>query len=194
MNNKVFSSRVRILLGRITFMLFAGYVLLHHPPKHFSPLLLDIFEVVGLCFLIIAALGRVWCLVYSGGRKNKKLLSEGPYSVSRNPLYVFSFIGSVGLGMAVENPYLAGILALAFGIYYPFVVRKEERHLASLFGAEYQHYAARTPRWIPKFRLFVEPQEITVSPKHIRRGVLDAMWFLWFFLLWEVFEAARLYY
>lgn len=194
MKDELFSGRIRIIVSRISFAIFAGYVILQVPPDNFPPLLLDTLEIVGLGLLVIAAFGRVWCLTYSGGRKNKTLVTEGPYSVSRNPLYVFSFIGAVGLGLAVENPFLASILAVLFGIYYSFVVRKEERRLASLFGAEYKNYMARTPRWIPNFRLFIEPKEITSSPRDIRRGFLDAMWFLWFFLLWEVLEMVRLHF
>ena len=120
-------------------------------------------------------------------------MTEGPYSVVRNPLYVFSVIGAVGLGLAVENPLLAGLLAILFGAYYPFVVNKEERYLLTNFGSEYQNYMARTPRWIPNFRLFYEPEEMPVIPRNIRRGILDAMWFLWFFILWEALEACRVH-
>lgn len=194
MKKNLLSSRLRILVGRVVIIIFAGYVLLYHPPTFFSPLLLDAFEIVGLALLAIAALGRVWCLVYSGGKKRKILVKVGPYSISRNPLYVFSFIGTIGLGLAVENPFLAGGLGLCFAVYYPFVVRKEEKHLASLFGSEYLDYVARTPRWIPNFRLFIEPQEMTISPRHVRHGILDAMWFIWFFLLWEVLELVRLHF
>jgi len=143
---------------------------------------------MGLVLLTAAAFGRIWCLVFIAGKKNDILVTDGPYSITRNPLYVFSFLGAIGFGLAVENPLLAGLLAVLFGIYYPYVVRKEEGLLASVFGATFQEYAARTPRWFPNLSLYKEPTTITVSPVKIREGILDAMWFIWASFFWEILE------
>ena len=50
-------------------------------------------ETAGVLLIAIAILGRAWCTLYIGGRKAQELTDSGPYSLSRNPLYVFSFIG-----------------------------------------------------------------------------------------------------
>jgi hypothetical protein len=108
----------------------------------------------------------------------------------RNPLYVFSCIGAIGLRLAVENPVLALVLGLSFAAFYPSAVKHEVARLAMLHGAAFKDYCHRTPRWIPDFSLYREPETITVSPARIRAGILDA-WFLWAFFLWEAAEEFR---
>lgn len=149
------------------------------------------FELLGYVLLCLAACGRIWCLVFIAGRKKDLLMTEGPYSVVRNPLYVFSFLGAVGFGFAARNMLFALVIALLFAVYYPLTVRSEERELLELFGADFREYEARTPRWIPNFRLYHEPAVLAVHPAKIRKGILDAMWFLWSFLFWELLEVVR---
>jgi len=50
-------------------------------------------EAVGLAAIVFAIVGRAWCSLYIGGRKKAEIVSRGPYSITRNPLYVFSFFG-----------------------------------------------------------------------------------------------------
>ena len=188
MIEKVFSSTNRIVLSRIIVATLVLYVLFNHPPDYFPQVILEISELIGLIFLTTATLGRIWCLIFVGGKKNDVLMTFGPYSIVRNPLYVFSFLGAVGLGMTVENPLLALLLAVLFIVYYQYVVRKEEKRLTTLFGPEYCEYMARTPRWFPNFRLYSEPETITVNTVYIRKGILGSMWFIWAFLLWELLE------
>lgn len=182
----------RIALSRLAGVVVLAYVLLTEPPKYIAPWLADVVELIGFVLLCIAAFGRIWCLVFIGGKKNGVLLTAGPYSIVRNPLYVFTFLGVVGFGLAVENPLLAFVLGILFATYSPFIVRREEKHLASVFGVVFQAYCARTPRWIPDFQLYREPQTMTVYPGKIREGIFDAMWFLWAFLGWEALEVLRL--
>lgn len=192
MPREPFSTRHRMFWSRILGVVLLAYILLSPPPKFLSPWVLDLGELTGLVLLAAAAFGRVWCLVFIAGKKDDILVTDGPYSVVRNPLYFFSFLGVVGFGLAVENPLLAILLAVLFGLYYSFVVKIEERFLASHFGPAFQEYFARTPRWFPNFRLFREPQTVTVSPVKIREGILDAMWFIWVFFLWELLEEYHL--
>ncbi len=181
----------RIAISRMLMVVVLAYILASAPPDMVSPWLAEASELAGFALLGLAAFGRVWCLVYIAGRKNEVLLEAGPYSACRNPLYVFSFLGAIGFGLAVENPVLALVLAAAFAAYYPFIVRREERDLAALFGEAFERYRRRTPRWIPDFSRFREPEAITVNPVRIRRGMFDATWFLWAFFLWEVLEELR---
>jgi len=191
LNKRLFSSKSRIVLSRIIIAILALYILFNQPPDCIPAAILDLSEMIGFMLLVMAAFGRMWCLLFVGGKKNDILMTSGPYSIVRNPLYVFSFLGAVGLGMTVKNPLLALALAAAFIAYYPFVVKKEEQKLAILFGDEYREYLSRTPRWFPNFGLYSEPDTMMIHTVYIRNGILSGMWFIWAFLLWELLEYIR---
>ena len=59
--------------------------------------------LMGIILAGIAALGRLWCSLYIAGYKTDTLITEGPYSMCRNPLYFFSFIGALGVGFASKT-------------------------------------------------------------------------------------------
>jgi protein-S-isoprenylcysteine O-methyltransferase Ste14 len=83
-------------------------------------------------------------------RKNKELTTSGPYSYTRNPLYLGSFLLGVGFTIASGQPWLALLFAALFlGIYYP-VMRVEAADLAKLFGEDYQVYALAVPLLFPR--------------------------------------------
>lgn len=178
----------RIGWSRVAVILVFAYAVFVPAPAIITPLLQEFSELLGFGLLAVAALGRLWCLSYIAGFKNEILVTEGPYSVVRNPLYVFNFIGAVGFGLAVENPFLAALLALGFSLLYPGVIRQEEARMAHLFGDSYTRYREATPRWLPRWSSFHEPETWTINPQRFRAGLLNAMWFLWAFMLWEVFE------
>ncbi|HWQ39748.1 MAG TPA: isoprenylcysteine carboxylmethyltransferase family protein [Burkholderiales bacterium] len=182
----------RMLITRLAVLAALAYATLARPPAYLPEFLELASELAGYVLLVIATLGRVWCLIFIGGNKNKELVTTGPYSVVRNPLYVFNFVGLIGLGLAVEQPTLAAVLAVMFWIHYPAVVAREEAELLRRFGPAYAIYREKTPRWMPRFAQYHEPPEVSVSPLRVRRGIFGAMWLLWAFLLWEVVE--RLHY
>lgn len=181
----------RTSLSRLLGVVVLAYVVACAPPAYFAHWVVDVGELAGFVLLSAAAFGRLWCLIYIAGRKSQELQTSGPYSIVRNPLYVFSFLGAVGFGLAVENPLLAILLAAAFAVYYPMIVRLEERRLVAVFGPAFGDYCSRTPRWLPDFSRYCEPDSLVVHPAKIRRGILDAMWFLLAFLLWEAVEELR---
>ena len=117
------------------------------------------------------------------------LITAGPYSICRNPLYFFSFLGGVGVGLSTEILTIAMVILVAFGIYYPLVIGEEEKKLQALHGGDYDRYAGVTPRFWPSFSKLQEPQEYTVRPQVFRRGVLDAMIFVWIVAILEFVEA-----
>jgi len=100
---------------------------------------------------IIAAIGiliRAWASGHI--RKNQNLAVSGPYSYTRNPLYLGSFVLGVGFTIAAGVWWLGIIfIALFLGIYLP-VMRVESGELTKLFGAEYEEYARRVPLFFPR--------------------------------------------
>jgi len=178
----------RIAWSRAAVILALAYALFVPAPAVIPRSWLAVSELLGFALLIVATLGRVWCLSYIAGVKNDVLVTEGPYSMARNPLYVFNFLGAVGFGLAVENPVLAGLLATAFAVFYPSVIRREEEVLTQAFGERFVRYCGATPRWFPRWSNFHEPESWSINPPRFRAGLLDVMWFLWAFLIWEILE------
>jgi protein-S-isoprenylcysteine O-methyltransferase Ste14 len=179
-------SRV-LIAGTLVLVVFGT------PPRTVLGWVAELMELAGFALLIAAALWRIWCHLFIAGSKNGELAITGPYSVVRNPLYLGNLIGALGFGLAVERPYLVALFALAFVVLYPTVVAREEARLGELFGERFREYCARVPRWLPCWSLYREPASISVSPRYARKAILDAMWFLWAFGLWEFIEQLHEY-
>ena len=76
-------------------------------PAGFRTAPYEALELFGVALLAVAAMGRIWCLIYIAGRKNKELCQLGPYSLCRNPLYLFSFVGVIGFFFETGIPAFA---------------------------------------------------------------------------------------
>ncbi len=145
-------------------------------------------EWAGYVLVILCVLGRSWCSVYIGGRKNKELVTDGPYSVVRSPLYVFSFLGVVGIGLMSGAATIAVLLAVIFALYYRTVVRREETHLTAIYGETFARYRARVPRWMPDFSLWRSRGEVMAQPAFVLRTMRDSSMFFLAFPLFEAIE------
>jgi protein-S-isoprenylcysteine O-methyltransferase Ste14 len=178
----------RIAWSRALVAALIAFALFSSPPVLAPSWLMELSELLGFALLVAACLWRIWCALFIAGTKNEQLSVAGPYSVVRNPLYVGTFLGVLGFGFAVEQPLLALALGLLFALLYPAVVAQEEQKLALIFGEPYHAYCARVPRWIPDWSLYSEPAAVTISPRRMLAAILDAMWFLWAFALWEFVE------
>jgi protein-S-isoprenylcysteine O-methyltransferase Ste14 len=154
-----------------------------------SPLISSVLFLVGVLFVAIASLGRLWCSLYIAGWKTRVLITKGPYSMCRNPLYFFTLIGVIGVGLASERLLIPSILVLSFGLYYPWVIKEEENKLQRLHGERFRAYRSRVPRFFPRFSKLVEPREYVVNPTIFRKHILSALWFVWLVGILEVIEA-----
>jgi protein-S-isoprenylcysteine O-methyltransferase Ste14 len=184
---KSLNEKYRILLSRIAA--FIAFFLIVFSKSVWENTIVEYFLFsFGIVLVAIASLGRMWCSLYIAGFKNKKLITDGPYSISRNPLYFFSFLGTIGLGLTTETlsfPFLFGSLFL---LYYPGVIKSEERRLEKLFGNDFLEYKQTIPRIIPNFSLYQEPERYIVNPKVYRKHIFSALWFIWFVGMLEIIE------
>ena len=144
--------------------------------------------ISGIILVSSGIVGRLWCAQYIAGRKTESLITEGPYSVCRNPLYFFSLVGGTGVGLCTESVILALAIPMLFALIYPITILNEERGLLKIHGEAYRDYMSKVPRFIPKWSLFHEPARYAVDTKIFRREMIDALYFAYLVGLFEMIE------
>ena len=105
--------------------------------------------------------------------------------MTRNPLYVFSFIGAFGVGAQTGSLSVGASFAVACWVVFRIVAAREESFLETAFGDSYRTYFVRTPRFMPDLRLWRDETELAVRPAFFLRTVRDGLVFL---LALPVFE------
>jgi len=77
-----------------------------------------------------------------------RLVAEGPYRFTRNPMYLGHLIFMLGLAVTFRSYVGLALLALRAVWFHRRVVADEAR-LIERFGAEYADYMRRVKRWVP---------------------------------------------
>jgi protein-S-isoprenylcysteine O-methyltransferase Ste14 len=116
------------------------YLWLAHPTAT-TILVALVFIVPGLAVRAIAS-GQL--------KKNEELATSGPYSYTRNPLYLGSILIAAGFAVAGNRVYIWIILAALLLLIYLPVIRAEEAFLRGAFP-EFESYARRVPRLMPRW-------------------------------------------
>src|SRR3954469_5447769 len=98
------AARLRIPLSRLfAAATVAFFVALPTPWPAYgavaAPIVDKASSLLGFALVTTATLRRLWSLAFISGHKNASLVQDGPYSCTRNPLYFFSAIGALGLGI-----------------------------------------------------------------------------------------------
>lgn len=148
-------------------------------------------ESFGLGAIIISIVGRAWCSLYIGGRKKAEIVSTGPYSISRNPLYVFSYFGAFGVGAQTGSVTMGVLFVLIAVLVFHFTIKQEEAWLEAEFGEPYRAYMARTPRCGPDFSKWRDEEELTVRPQFFLTTLRDGLVFLLAIPIFEGVDVAQ---
>jgi protein-S-isoprenylcysteine O-methyltransferase Ste14 len=99
---------------------------------------------------------RVWAVAAAGpetrrrSRNVARLATHGPFAFVRNPIYLGNVLMWLGFVLATGAQWFLPVAGMLFAVEYGLIVRYEERVLATTFGAEYERYRERTPRWWPR--------------------------------------------
>lgn len=173
------------VLAMLPFVIFSLGMLAEDGIAH------EIMEWIGHACVILCVLGRSYCSAYIGGRKNSEIIQDGPFSIVRNPLYVFSFIGIVGIGLQSGLVTWLVLLVICFALYYPKVVAREEVFLSQKFGEAYETYMQAVPRWLPRWKNWREPEYIYTQPRLLRESMRDAAVFFIAFPIFELLDTLR---
>lgn len=141
-----------------------------------------ITDVLGwFCFGLYVTF-RIWATLYVGGRKDKELQTQGPYSVTRNPLYLGTFCFALSISFFLESISLVVATILAIAIYSRWVIATEEEVLLKTFGDTFSNYVKNTPRLFPRFSHYYATDFVEVN----RRALKTETKRLWFAALLPV--------
>jgi protein-S-isoprenylcysteine O-methyltransferase Ste14 len=118
---------------------------------------------IGLPVALAGELIRLWGVSIAGSETRvtggvgaSRLITSGPFSFVRNPLYLGNILIYLGLGVASMAlfPWLQGAALVFFVIQYRSIVSLEEEFLVNKFGDEYLRYREAVPRFLPDGRSF----------------------------------------
>ena len=80
----------------------------------------------------------------------RHLVVGGPFRWTRNPGYIAVVAMLVGQGLVLGSVGVLVYAALVAVAFHLFVVFYEEPTLRRTFGAEFEDYCRRVPRWVPR--------------------------------------------
>ena len=113
-------------------------------------ILLGIFIILTGIFLVyisLKKLSKMETTFIPDGQPNKVVI-DGPFRVSRNPIYWGMLFSLVGTAISLQS-LSALLIAFIFFLIINFTwIKHEEEKLASTFDEEWKEYLAKTRRWL----------------------------------------------
>lgn len=106
----------------------------------------DVLATAGLAYSVwgLAYLRRSFSIIPEA----RRLVTGGPYALSRHPVYLGEIATAIGINLATGG--WPSVVAIAYFILCEVLrMRWEERILAQVFPNEYPAYARRVPRYLP---------------------------------------------
>jgi len=101
----------------------------------------------GLTIWVLSMVISLISTVSFGTTPLDELVSKGTYRISRNPVFLSGFLADLGIGIACAS-WIYVLYSVIDLILMHTYTRAEERFLIEKYGATYQEYMNRTPRWI----------------------------------------------
>ncbi len=151
----IYKSLLYLIIEAGLFALYIPLALLRSGPR----IATGIFSFLAIPLWLIGSLIVLWCFwafTFIGRgtpvpmEPPKELVVSGLYRYVRNPIYVGVLL--IFLGHFLWFGYWALLIytALSFiGVHF-FIILYEEPTLKKKFGAAYEDYLKRVPRWIPR--------------------------------------------
>jgi protein-S-isoprenylcysteine O-methyltransferase Ste14 len=138
--------RIGISIACFTALIVFNLAILGRHPS--SPLAIWQWNSgIGLGLILVGLAIRSW----SAGTliKIQELITAGPYALSRNPLYVGSFLMMYGFALIMSDWLSIAFIVGPMSVLYYFQVMNEEKYLSALHPEQWSAYIKRTSRFVP---------------------------------------------
>lgn len=135
-----------------------GFVLLYFyryvTPEKQSTLLESVVDSIGLTVTFFGQLLRISARGYKSQQinDNASLVTTGPYSLVRHPMYLGSFLIGLGIVIVLLRIWTIPVYIILYSLWYGWQIYIEEKHLCQKFGQAYQDYSKTTPRFFPSVK------------------------------------------
>ena len=105
------------------------------------------FNLIGLAPIIVGLFINIQATI-TLKRGHGRLVTEGAFQYSRNPIYLGGMVFFFGLAILLGS--LVGFIfpAIMFLLVHFLYIPNEEKELKTMFGEEYLDYMKRVRRWI----------------------------------------------
>jgi protein-S-isoprenylcysteine O-methyltransferase Ste14 len=117
--------------------------------------------LAGAVGVFAGTLLRIVCVTFVGPiSKQRKALSfgniitDGPYALTRNPMYLADSAIALGVAMMSRMPWLVLVALLIGAAITALIIEWEEYFLRHYYGQIYIDYCKSVPRWFSLHRLF----------------------------------------
>jgi protein-S-isoprenylcysteine O-methyltransferase Ste14 len=104
--------------------------------------------LVGFFLILTGMFFRAWSAGYIN--KDRELAKDGPYSLTRNPLYFGNLILGSGIAVASNQKWAYIIFGAYYILFFTFLMWVEHRRMQDKFGSEYAEMAKRTNVFFPR--------------------------------------------
>jgi len=105
---------------------------------------------IGFFFMMVGMFFRAWSSGYIN--KDRELATEGPYSLTRNPLYFGNLLLGSGIAIACGNWLSVIIFAVYYFSFFTFLIAIERKRMKTRFGSQYEAWAKRANLFFPKIK------------------------------------------
>ena len=105
---------------------------------------------IGAAITLPGWLLRLWAAGHID--KGKVLTQGGPYAMTRNPLYLGSFLMALGIILGGQGYWLLPLFGGFFMAFYIPVMKAEADHMLGRYGQEFVDYTKRVPAFFPAFQ------------------------------------------
>ncbi len=107
---------------------------------------------LGATIWMIAIHYRASPVTFLEFEQSEKLITPGPYALTRNPMYVVELAFWFGWALFYGSVAVFIGFLLWFGLFNFVIVPSEERDLEKRFGETYRQYKKQVPRWLGRAR------------------------------------------
>jgi len=133
------AQRLRVPVGTLLGVIFLVFM---HPSMRSL--------CIGGIVTLAGAATRVWAAGHID--KGRTLARCGPYALTRNPLYLGSFLMALGILLAGQGYWLLIPFGLFFIVFYYPVMKAEEQELLQGHGEAFLAYSRAVPLFFPALR------------------------------------------
>ena len=140
-------------------LIFLGFILVSAIIDYFYPLSFITampskilgYGVIIVALLIVFIASRSFKKVKTNiepWKPTSKIVSEGVFAYSRNPIYLAFALVPIGHGIILGSVGILLSLIPAVICTYFVAIKKEEQYLEQKFGSEYLDYKTKVRRWL----------------------------------------------